>query len=687
VSPSRKQRLAELAVLLDGRRRRRSRLRRRRRRVALALAALAIAIPLGLVVAGFTTAEAFLGSCSLGSLKPIEIGQTSFLYAADGSVLGSIPAERHRQPVALRHVSFWMREATVAIEDRRFYSNNGVDYEAIARAFWRDVTSRKVVQGGSTLTQQVVRNLYIGNTGRTFRRKVKEACLAIKLARKWKKDKILEAWLNNVYFGSSAYGVEAASEIYFSKHASQLSLKEAALLAGLPQAPSTYDPLLDPKAAIQRRDEVLRSMLETGDINEYQYRTVTRDRDPHLRPGQLYSTIREPYFFNYVIDQLVAAYGANTVREGGLQVYTTIDPRLQRAAEHAIRDTLDQKTDPASALVAIDPRTGAIRAMNAVTPGQVGNQFNLAVQARRQPGSTFKVFVLAAAVAKGINPASSYYVSAPFEYQPSPAVPAWNVTTYDHSYVGWISIERAVLRSDNTVFAQLTLDVGPSNVAAMAHRLGIQSPLAPVPSIGLGTLGVSPLEMASAYATLSAGGVYSRPMAITKVILSNGKTDPDAGWGTSARKRVIPEGVAYVVTKILEENVLYGTGTAAYFGRPTAGKTGTTDNHADAWFVGYTPTLDAAVWVGYPGGEIPMTSVHGIAVAGGTFPAEIWRRFMEPALGSISPTDWPEPKHLPTWKPFQRGKYALSYVPSYLLPPTTTTDTSPPSAGPPGGTH
>ncbi len=640
-------------------------------------------------MAGFTTAEAFLGSCSLSSLKPIDIGQTSFLYAADGSLLGSIPAQRHRQPVRLRAVSHWMQSATVAVEDRRFYSNNGVDYEAIARAFWRDVTSRKVVQGGSTLTQQLVRNLYIGNTGRTFSRKVKEACLAIKLGQKWTKKQILEAWLNNVYFGSSAYGIEAASEVYFSKHASELSLKEAALLAGLPQAPSSYDPFVDPKAAIERRDEVLRSMLETGAINDYQYRTVIKDRSPHLRPGKLYSTIREPYFFNYVIDELVAAYGANTVREGGLQVYTTIDPRLQRAAEHAITDTLNLKTDPASALVAIDPRTGAIRAMNAVTPGQAGNQFNLAVQARRQPGSTFKAFVLTAAVAQGINPASSYYVSAPFEYQPNPSVPAWNVTTYDHTYVGWISVEQATLRSDNTVYAQLTLDVGPANVAAMAHKLGVQSPLAPVPSIGLGTLGVSPLEMASAYATLSAGGIYSRPMAITKVVLPNGKTDGDAGWGKPARKRVIPEGVAYVVTKILEENVLYGTGTAAYFGRPAAGKTGTTDNHADAWFVGYTPTLDAAVWVGYPQGEVPMTDVHGIAVAGGTFPAQIWHKFMQPALGSLPPQDWPTPKVLPTWKPFQRGKYALSYVPSYLQPTTTTTttDTAPPPPGPPGGLH
>jgi len=460
VSPSRQQRAEDLGRLLEGRRRRKARIRRRRRRITIALVTLAILIPVGVTVAGFATAEAFLSSCNLDTLKPIKIGQTSFIYAADGSLLGSIPAERHREPVALRDVSFWMKKATVAVEDRRFYSNKGVDYEGIARAFWRDITAQKVVQGGSTLTQQLVRNLYPVPGGRTLKRKVKEACLAIKLSQKRKKSWILQSWLNNVYFGSSAYGIEAASQIYFSKPAKDLSLKEAAILAGLPQAPSLYDPLIAPKAAIERRDVVLKAMLDTGVINEYQYRTVIRDRSPHLHPGRLYSTIRESYFFNYVIDQLVDAYGANTVREGGLQVYTTIDPRLQRLAERAIQNTLTERTDPASALVAIDPRTGAIRAMNAIIPGKKGNQFNLAVQARRQPGSTFKTFVLTTAVAKGINPADSYYVSAPFEYQPSPKVKAWDVSTYDHSYVGWISIEKATLRSDNTVYAQLTLDVG-----------------------------------------------------------------------------------------------------------------------------------------------------------------------------------------------------------------------------------
>jgi penicillin-binding protein 1A len=654
----------------------------------LTIVAIVVLAAAAAVAGGYGAARAFEASCSLSSLKPIPIGQTSFIYAADGSLLGSIPAQRHRQPVRLSEISHWMRTATVSVEDRRFYSNGAYDLQGILRAAWADLTERRVVQGGSTLEQQLVRNLYIGTGGHSFRRKAKELCLAIKLSHRWSKNRILGSWLNNVYFGSNAYGIEAASEIYFSKHASDLSLKEAALLAGLPQAPSTYNPFVDPAAALARRDEVLRAMLDTGAINPYQYRVTIRDRQLHLNAGSLYSTIREPYFFNYVIDQLNATYGASTVREGGLQVYTTIDPRLQREARAAIQGTLNLKTDPASALVAIDPRTGAIRAMVAVTPGQVGNQFNLAVQARRQPGSTFKTFVLTAAVAQGINPSTSFYVSAPFTYQPSPTVAPWNVSTYDHTYAGWISIEQATLRSDNTVYAQLTLDVGPANVAAMAHRLGIQTPLAAVPSIGLGTLGVSPLEMASAYATLSAGGVYSRPMAIDRVVLPGQKVDKASGWGTPARRRVIPEGVAYVVTKILEENVQSGTGTAANFGRPEAGKTGTTDNHADAWFVGYTPTLDAAVWVGYPQGEIPMENVHGIAVSGGSFPAQIWRGFMEPALGSLAPQDWPEPKTLPTWKPFQRGKYALTYDPNYVPPPATPTiDTTPPQSGPPAGAH
>jgi membrane peptidoglycan carboxypeptidase len=288
--------------------------------------------------------------------------------------------------------------------------------------------------------------------------------------------------------------------------------------------------------------------------------------------------------------------------------------------------------------------------MAAVTPGTTGNQFNLVAQARRQPGSTFKVFVLTAAIEAGMDPNSTYYTSAPFHYQPDPYTPAWDVSTYDHTYAGTISVTSATLRSDNSVYAQLTLDVGPAKVAEMAHRLGIQSPLddhgAYVPSIGLGSIPISPLDEASAYATLAAGGIYSKPMAIRRVVLASGKEDTDAGWGQPQQQRVLAQGVAWEVTQVLQQNVLGGTGVAAYFGRPAAGKTGTTENHADAWFSGYVPQLQATVWVGYPKGEIPMLNVHGIAVAGGTFPAQIWRLFMQQAVGRLAAKQFATPDHV-----------------------------------------
>ena len=433
-------------------------------------------------------------------------------------------------------------------------------------------------------------------------------------------------------------------------------------------------------------------MYDNGDISFERYQAALADHSLHLRPGRLYTEIREPYFFSYVRDQLIAEYGAQTVQSGGLRVYTTIDPAFQRAATKAIRDTLYLKDDPAAALVSINPANGAIRAMTSVYPGRIKNEFNLVAQARRQAGSTFKTFVLTQAVDDGMNPATTSYVSAPFTWQPDPAVPAWSVSTYSHTYSGLISVQQATLQSDNTVYAKLTLDVGPQNVADMAHKLGVQSPLQPVPSIGLGSNAVSPLDMASAYATLAAGGVYSRPTAIRRVILPNGKEDDQAGWGRPVRRRVIPDWVASTVTDVLRQNVLYGTGTGANFGRPAAGKTGTTDDHADAWFCGFLPNLEATVWVGYPQGEIPMENVHGIAVAGGSFPAEIWRRFMEQAVRYSPPQDFLEPSTPPQFGYFKQGPWAFSgLVPAETTSTTTTTQTetksSPPTTTAPTNTE
>jgi len=686
----------ELDALIRRAQKRRLRVQKKRRRHAAIVASLLVVIVGGIVVAGFGGAAAFEASCSLSELRPVSTGPqggpaNTFVYAANGSLLGSIPAEKNRQPVALSQMSPWMAKATVAIEDRRFYKHGGVDYKGIVRAAVKDLRAGRVVQGGSTITQQLVRNLYISRQ-RTFKRKIKEACLAIKLAQNKSKDWILGSYMNAVYYGNHAYGIEAAAQTYFSRRAHTLTLDQSALLAGLPQAPSVFDPLHRPLDALERRDEVLRAMLENGALTRRQFASAIADRDLHLVPGRLYSRIREPYFFSYVRDQLIAEYGANTVRTGGLKVYTTIDPRLQIAARKAIIDTLSAPTDPASALVSIDPATGAIKAMAAVTPGTSGNQFNLVAQAKRQAGSTFKMFVLAAAVDEGINPESTYYVSGPFHYQPDPYSPAWNVSTYDHTYLGSTSIANATLHSDNTVYAQLTLDVGPKKVAEMAHRLGVRSSLTTkeggyVPSLGLGAIPVSPLDLASAYATLAAGGIYSKPMAIRKVLLGNGKEDTDAGWGEPSRTRVITPGVAYTVTQILEENMQYGTGTGAYFGRPAAGKTGTTDSYADGWFCGYTPNLEATVWIGYPRGEVPMLNVHGIAVSGPTFPATIWKTFMQKAVGRTNPADFKVPSVLPTWHSFTRGQYAVG---TYSPPPPTyyygggssTPPPPPPSPGP-----
>ncbi len=657
--------------------------RRRRRRGALVAIAAILALGLAAGVGGTAGVLAYGSSCDLDSLSEVKIGQNTFIYAADGSLLGSIPAERNRQPVSAEGMSLWIRKATIAVEDRRFFTHGGVDLEGIARAAVADIRAGEIVEGGSTITQQLVRNLYISRE-RTVQRKVKEACLATKLDGARTKHWILTTYLNQVYYGNQAYGIEAASQTYYSKPATELNLAESALLAGLTQAPSSYDPFTTPARALARRAEVLLAMRETGVITKQEHDLALASKLV-FRPGRLYSQIREPYFFGYVRDKLIEVYGAGTVRSGGLQVYTTIVPRYQRLAEKAIRDTMNQPTDPAAALISISPRTGAIRAMTAVIPNRPKNEFNLLSQARRQPGSTFKTFVLAAAVESGINPDSTYYVSAPFTYKVHPAGNCddgswWCVSTYANDYYGWSSIRSATVRSDNTVYAQLTLDVTPEKVAETARRMGVRSQLdvrgAYVPSIGLGSIAVSPLDLASGYATLAAGGVHAEPMAIRRVILADDREDTTAGWGVPKRRRAISEGTAAVVTRILEQNIQYGTGTRAAFGRPAAGKTGTAEKYADAWFAGYTPDLATTVWLGFTAGEIPMENVHGIAVSGGSFPAEIWRLFMEPALEGTEPAPFSEPTFWPEWKPFTRGQYALAYDPSASESESTETETT-----------
>jgi penicillin-binding protein 1A len=622
--------------------------KRRRRR---ALLVLVVALPLAVLAATAAGGAVYFGSsCDLGTLRPVRQADNSLVYGANGSLIGVLPAVENRTAVPRGAISPWMPKATVAIEDRRFYQHGGVDPVGILRALVADLSAGRIVQGGSTITQELVRNLYLSRE-QTLQRKVVEACLAVKLARAWSKERILTAYLNDVYYGNHAYGIEAAAETYFSVPASGLTLEQAALLAGLPQAPSYYDPLHNAAGALARRDEVLRALKRSGDLTAAQYAAAVHDRRLQLRPSPAYAS-REPYFVGYVENLLQQAYGAATVRAGGLKIYTTIRPRLQRAAVHALSEELHGRRDPAGTIVSIEPETGAIRAMAAVTPGTPGNEFNLATTAQRQAGSTFKPIVLAAAVADGMNPWATRYLSAPFDYAPL----QWRVRTYDGTYAGPETVAAATLQSDNTAYARLALDVGPDAIAAMAQKLGVQTKLQATPSLALGTGAVTPLDMASVYATLAAGGVYSKPLAIRRVVFPGGKLG--GSWGQAERTRVVPDWVAATVTRVLEENMLHGTGVGAHVpGLVDAGKTGTTDNYADAWFCGYTPSLEATVWMGYPRGEIPMLAVHGAAVSGPTLPATAWRLFMEGAAEDSPVAAFPAPLSAAEFTPWT-GRYA-----------------------------
>jgi len=485
--------------------------------------------------------------------------------------------------------------------------------------------------------------------------------------------------------GRTAIGVEAAAQVYFSKHAKDLTLPESAMLAGLPQAPSQYNPFASPQAARARRDEVLRQMVKTckSDRCPQLRRRVRRALRSGLglKRGDLYTKRREEHFFDFVQEQLIEEYGANVYRSGGLKIYTTLDPKKQDEARQAIVNQLSYPGDPSGAVVAIDPKTGYIRVM--ASSGTYSDRtFNLAAQGHRQPGSAFKTMVLTTALRRGVNPRSTFYESKPLQLQ-IPGYGPYKVETYAKSYLGRTDLVKATLKSDNTVYAQLDVDLGPKKVAQTAKLMGITTKLDGIPSEGLGglRLGVSPLEMANAYATLAAGGIRSKPKAIRKVDFPSGKSDD---LGKPERKRVFPDGVAAEVTKILKENVQKGTAVKAGIGCPAAGKTGTTDNFNDAWFVGYTPNLAASVWVGYPNALKEMRGIHGIDVAGGTFPASIWGAFMGRAKEGCG--DFPAPDHPVSFVPFY-GKYASQGAAApEKSKSTTTTGQGAQSTGTPGTT-
>jgi penicillin-binding protein 1A len=589
---------------------------------------------------------------SLATCKPIDHGGNSALYDADGDKLGVIASDEARTPVSIKRIPRSLQLATVAIEDQRFYQHGGVDAEGIGRAALKDFEAGEAVEGGSTITQQLVRNLCIQNPERSLKRKIVEAKLAEEYFDRHSRREILGSYLNIASYGtvegSTAVGVGAASQIYFSKPVEKIDLAQAALLAGLPQAPSEYNPILNPGAARERRGEVLGKMAKLGYVSHDRAEAAARS-GLGLDISNGYFKHRQPYFFDYVENELISEYGVNTVRRGGLEVETTIDPGLQRVGLEAMRSALPYSTDPSSALVSIDPRNGRIRAMVS-SSNYAETQFNLAAQGRRQPGSAFKAFVLTTAIKQGIDPYTTYYTSKPLDLD-LPHWGHWTVHTADEGYQGTINLQQATVTSDNTVFAQLDLDVGPKSVAQTAKSMGITTPLDGIPAEGIGglRLGVTPLELTDAYATLASGGIHHDPVSIEKVTFPGGRVDHPQ---RARPKRVLSEPVAYEVTKLLHDNITEGTGTAAYTGcAGQAGKTGTTDEYTDAWFSGYQPNLATAVWVGYPeSNEISMTSVHGITVFGGTFPAEIWHSLY--SNGGVPCGEFKEPDKAISWAPY-----------------------------------
>jgi penicillin-binding protein 1A len=590
----------------------------------LQIAAACIVVFLGAFAVGTAVAGPFFWySCSLDGLEAHGAARASIIVSSDGTRLGLLGASGVRQPVSLQRINPVMRKAIIDTEDRRFYSNNGIDYVGIVRALKSDVSAGGFAQGASTIEQQLVRNLYL-TPQQSISRKLTEACLAVQLDQQWSKDRILDTYLNDIYFGQQAYGIEAAAHAYFGVHAKDLTLEQAALIAGLPQAPSAYDPITRPDAAKDRRTEVLQAMLQAGDISQARYRRAVHSA-LGLNPKRVPGLAGESYLTDYITSQLVDQYGAERVRQGGLKIFTTLDAKKQTQATQAILGTLDRKGDPAGAVVSIDPKTGQIRAMAIAQQGK-RISYDLPVDGHRQAGSTFKMFVLTHAVEQKINPYSTKYLSAPFVGPNN-----WHVHTFENTYSGRIPLTQATLLSDNTVYARLTLDLGPKPIADLAHRMGIQSKLKPVPSIVLGVNAVSPLDLASAYATLADGGVAHDPTILTKVVFPDGHTE---NASQPKGRQIVDPKVAAAVTRVLEANVQSGTGTAAALsGRPAAGKTGTTDSFADAWFAGWVPQLATVTWVGYPTSERPMRGVHGIAgVTGGTLPAEIWHTFMTGAL-------------------------------------------------------
>jgi len=600
---------------------------------------------------------------SLERFSQIKDAQSSQLLDDLGHPLGVL-SQQNRVILTPGQIPQMVKEAVISIEDKRFYSNSGIDIRGIARAFVQDIAHKGSVQGASTIEQQLIKNFLQAQSHRTIFEKLKEAALAYQLAHKWSKDKIITAYLNTIYFGSGAYGIEAAAETYFGHDVnhlgcgtpghvlcvSQLQPWEAALLAGIIQNPTAYNPATHPATALERRNTVLKQMLDQGYLTAPVYDESIKMAlpSPHeVQPPQVQTAegVDAGYFNSWVQQQVIERYGAARAFDGGLKITTTLDLELQRAAEQSVNNYLAYPGGPTASLVAIENSTGEVRAM---VGGRNYNEsaFNIATEGERQPGSSFKAFDLAAALEAGISPYSVWSSKVKTFIVPNThGTEKFVVHNDEGAYSGSNTLTGATAFSDNSIYAEVGLKVGTEKIALLAHKMGITTPLSTNPAMTIGglTVGVTPLDMAHAYETIAHGGqrvtgsmaVGGQPVGIQEVDAGSHALRDGHHRDTNRveLKRVLPPEVAQTETQMLETVLQYGTGKAAALGQFAAGKTGTTSNYGDAWFVGWDSKYTVAVWVGYPDKLVPMlTDFNGNPVLGGTFPALIWHDFMTSAL-------------------------------------------------------
>lgn len=553
---------------------------------------------------------------------------SSQVFDIKGRLIATIHAEQNRLPVPIDQVPQTLQDAFIAAEDVRFYDHYGIDPRGILRALWTNISSQGVAQGGSTITQQLARNTFLTQE-RTLSRKAQEAVLALEIEREYSKREILEMYMNQIYFGQGAYGIQTASHVYFGKDVSDLTLAQAAMLAGLPQSPNYYSPLTNLEAAKARQRTVLNQMAKYGFITQEEADAAAVE-DLALRSrDDADDSVSASYFISYIEQLISDKYDAEALYKEGLKIYTTLDLDVQAAAERALRANLpDFYTDenglrqPQGAIIALNPHTGHILAM---VGGRGTDHFNRATQALRQPGSAFKPFVYVTAIEKGMTP-GTIIDDSPI------TIGTWSPQNYGRNFSGKMTLRYALMHSVNVPAVKLAQEVGMHNILANAENMGISTLVYDGAvndnnlAVALGGLvrGVSPLDMASAYGVLANGGVRVEPIAILRIVDRNGNILEE---NESKETQVISEKAAYIMTNMLESAVLQGTGGNAYIGQPMAGKTGTTDDTKDAWFVGYTPEISAAVWMG----DDYDSDLQGLT--GGTVPASIWRDFMSTAAG------------------------------------------------------